>query len=53
MKSHMDVVCHETECVGSVLKALKHFLEQKIEAAAVLIIEEYILARIAAQDDVK
>jgi len=36
----MDVVSHETECMGSVLIAFKHFLEQKIEAAAVLIIEE-------------
>jgi hypothetical protein len=40
LKSHVDVVCHETECTGSVLIAFKHFLEQKIEAAAVLIIEE-------------
>ncbi len=47
------MVCHETECMRPVLIAFEHFLEQKREAAAVQIVKEYILACIAAQDDVK
>lgn len=53
MKSHVDLVCHKTECMRPVLIAFERFMDQKREAAAFRIVKEYILACIAAQDDVK
>jgi len=52
LKSQMNMVGHETECVNSIAETAGAFLKQEIKPVAVIVGKEYRLAAVASENDV-